>query len=131
MESIAREIYAAVVQRGYREGWTAEQFAARQVAKLAEELGELIGCIHAGSKERVWEWLALRGAAIAREVFDESTWKHAEIEDPYSAIEELADIVVVCCCLAEALMEFEPDLQVDLLELALQKAKRDRSRGVR
>ena len=39
-ENTQRAIYEAVKARGARGDWTAEQFAARCVAKLAEELGK-------------------------------------------------------------------------------------------
>ena len=36
-----KEVAQLVAERGYRDGWTAEQFAARQVARLMEGLEEL------------------------------------------------------------------------------------------
>jgi hypothetical protein len=42
--NIQSEIVEAVRARGYLEGWTNEQLAARQAMKLAEELRELIIC---------------------------------------------------------------------------------------
>jgi len=130
--NMQREIYDAVVKRGYRDGWTAEQFAARQLAKLTEELGELSRCVH-----MLWAFesgfeIELRSAAKqARAAFDGPGWENAWIESPLGALDELADIVVVACCLAEALGETRPDLGVDLPELALAKAKADVIRGVR
>ena len=128
-----REIYEAVVARGYREGWTAEQFAARQVAKLTEELGELLHHVHQlGYADSAFEW-SLRNSAIqARREFDDLlSWETAAIESPQDAMSELADIVVVACCLAEALGEFDYDSAGDLMEMALEKATADVARGVR
>jgi NTP pyrophosphatase (non-canonical NTP hydrolase) len=130
--NVQREIYDAVKARGYRDGWTVEQFAARQAAKLAEELGELVACIHqVYGVTMYWEDELKRGADGGRDEFDDGDWAGAAIEDPYTALDELADIVVVACCLAEALAEFEPPAAVDLLEHALKKAKADVKRGVR
>ena len=132
MESQQRRIYDAVVHRGYREGWAAEQFAARQVAKLTEELGELSRCIH-----MLWAFesgfeIELRCAAEqARAAFDGPGWENAWIESTQDALDELADIVVVACCLAEALGEIRPDLDTDLMQAALAKADADVTRGVR
>ena len=127
-----REIYEAVVARGYRKGWTAEQFAARQVAKLAEELGELLHHVH---QERYtdspFEWSLKATADQAREAFDASSWENAAIESPQDAMSELADIVVVACCLAEAIGEYDFDSTGDLMEMALEKATADVARGVR
>jgi len=42
---IQTEIAQAVARRSYRKGWTPEQFIARQVCKLAEEVGEVAGLV--------------------------------------------------------------------------------------
>ena len=127
-----REIYEAVVARGYRKGWTAEQFAARQVAKLTEELGELARHIHQlGFADSPFEWSLRATANQARDAFDASSWAKAAIESPQDAMSELADIVVVACCLAEALGEYDYDSAGDLMEMALEKASADVERGVR
>ena len=39
-EALQKMVAKAIQQRGYRQGWNDGQFAARQVAKVQEELGE-------------------------------------------------------------------------------------------
>lgn len=39
---LCQQVLGAVEKRGYREGWTNEQFIARQVLKIADELGEVV-----------------------------------------------------------------------------------------
>ena len=136
--SIQREIYDAVVRRGYRKGWTADQFAARQVAKLTEEFGELIDYVHLDHGDTLdhstLSWAVMIAAAEGRRVFDDVSqerWAHSSITSPQAAMDELADIVVVACCLAEALGEIRPDLDTDLMRAALAKASADVVRGVR
>ena len=121
-------IIAAVERRGYREGWTDEQFAARQVAKLTEELGELMGHIwqlgQANGPSR-WEDKIFWASVNAKPAFDYGKWENAEVTDADAAISELADIIVVACCLADALGE------PDIMARALEKAQNDVGRGVR
>jgi len=103
------KVYQAVEDRGYTEGWTANQFAARQIPKLLEELGELsqcfdlpVPCRKAEDVARELETLALevrcitgnrrweqgnplndeldRLAGIARDLFDDKTaWADAQL----------------------------------------------------
>ena len=129
------KVAQAVRERGYYEKpngdpWTSEQLAARQVAKLAEELGELVECIAAfgwdGHRQRYgYEWL-LEGAVrqSARDQFDSDHWHGAVVLNAYGAASELADLQVVLFTLADA-------LGVDAVELAVEKAERDKTRGVR
>jgi NTP pyrophosphatase (non-canonical NTP hydrolase) len=133
--SIQDDVAAAVCDRGYYEKpngdpWTKEQLAARQVAKLTEELGELSyyipRCVM-GWARRSSDWeMGLRLAARrAREDFDNpKAWGEAEVLHSDAAAEELADIQVVVFTLADA-------LDVDVLELAREKALSDVERGVR
>jgi len=141
LESIQRRIYDAVVRRGYRDGWTAEQFAARQVAKVAEELGELARHVHidhgdGGSDHSTLAWSLTISAREGRRIFDDTDcnghrWARTSVIDARSALAELADIMVVACCMAEALGELCPDMDTDLMRAALQKADADVTRGVR
>jgi NTP pyrophosphatase (non-canonical NTP hydrolase) len=123
---------AAVCDRGYYEKsngdpWTKEQLAARQVAKLTEELAELTEAIWAIGQRNgpaPWEeslWIAGKEARMA---FDGDSWENAEVTDAELAAGELADIQVVVFTLADALGE-------DVLELAREKALSDVERGVR
>ena len=128
-----RAIYDAVAQRGYRYGWTAEQFAARQVCKLSEELCELNAgfCL----PEEYWRTLAPGSRYVFAGLFDDKAKWLEEPEgledcDIESAKDELADLQVVVMCLAEALGEIcgEP---FDVVRAALDKATADVERGVR
>ncbi len=40
MSDLQYQVYAAVAARGYRDGWTPEEFVRRQFLKSVEELGE-------------------------------------------------------------------------------------------
>lgn len=129
--TVQDEVVTAVEARGYRNGWTDEQFAVRQIAKLTEELGELNRhARHLGLDDRGWhqhsKWEKALGEAaqIARYAFDEGDWSEAWMVNRNAAIEELADIQVVVFCLADA-------LGVDVVELAREKAQEDIGRGVR
>jgi NTP pyrophosphatase (non-canonical NTP hydrolase) len=123
-----QEVYAAVVERGYREGWTAEQFAARQVAKLQEELGELNHTIRQGHAVST----AIDEAAhTAQKHFDH--WEHwglTFVGFPKRAQQELADIQVVVFSLAAAIAEITGE-PFDVVEAAREKATADVERGVR
>jgi NTP pyrophosphatase (non-canonical NTP hydrolase) len=130
--NIQQEIYKAVARRGYRDGWTAGQFAARQVAKLTEELGELLAHVHTVAEVKMdWEDRVFEAARHARRWFDRGNWEYAYVKSAHDAIDELADIVVVACCLAEALGEHKAGMDVNLMDLALSKARADVVRGVR
>jgi len=136
MPNYQAEIVANVDARGYRvkrDGirWTDAQYAARQVAKLTEELAELSAYIHHiqaghGGPQCVARWeLELSTAAIhAESAFDSGTWGRAHIAHAEKAADEAADMLVVLYNLADA-------LGVDLNALALEKSRADVERGVR
>lgn len=125
-----RSIYSAVVARGYRAGWTPVQFAARQLAKLAEELGEASLCV-----ELSGELAGLIAAAgdQGRRTFDNRghfCWQTADIDDINHLRAELADMLVVIMTLGETLNEID-GRQTDLMQAAVEKALNDIGRGVR
>jgi len=124
-----QQVARAVAQRGYRDGWTAEQFAARQVCKLAEELAEL-GAHFRGNHQYTVEVQLEQLGIDAKLAFDEGNWTNAEVRNPRAALEELADVMVVVFCLAEALGEMLNE-RVDVVALAMAKANTDMVRGVR
>ena len=129
MPNYQAEIAANVAARGYREGWTDEQYAARQVCKLGEELGELSTYIWATNGPdtqhmRRWEVKLAQLQEWARADFDLPVWATAHIEDASAAASEAADMLVVLYNLADA-------LGVDLNALALEKSRADVERGVR
>jgi hypothetical protein len=135
--SVQQQVAAAVAARGYRKGWTTEQFAARQVAKLMEELGELAEMFFLSTKcNREGNNLdnLIDGAAtFAGERFDDpDDWAEARpIQGTIRfAKKELADIQVIVFTLAQALSEIEGD-PLDSAQAALAKAAADIGRGVR
>lgn len=128
------EVAAAVTERGYRAGWTAGQFAARQIAKLQEELGELAELTATDAFYLKPWWLphVREAARKCKWAFDsaEHWWKHAIIADVERAKEELADLQVVIFCLADALGEISGE-PYDVVQAAVEKAQEDVERGVR
>jgi len=115
-------VYAAVEARGYTDGWTPQQFAARQAAKLQEEVSEYADFCHLPA--RLATDITVAGQH-ARTVFDiERQWATSGCFDREAACKELADIVVVALCAAEV-------LHFDVLEAALNKATGDIVRGKR
>lgn len=124
--------------RGYRDGWTAEQFAARQVAKLTEELGELARYIAFGGlgshslAQRMTLHVDIIGTGDqARWNFDDQDgWSICELGDMNIAKSELADIQVVVFNLAHALAEITGE-PFDVVQAAVEKSAADVERGVR
>lgn len=126
-------VYEAVKARGYREGWTAGEFAARQIMKGIEEIAELAEHV-ATRGQAVPDWLmAIRLAGkLARRAFD------AERGENYlagwgAAHEEAADVVVTMLSLAGCLDEDQPEggFFADVVMTAESKATADVQRGVR
>lgn len=118
----------AVTQRGYRAGWTAEQFAARQVAKLQEELAELAE--QAPLPKALPLQIEIAGDG-ARRMFDDAAVWAGDFDNwnIAKAKAELADVVVVALALAAVLDELTPPY--DVLAEAVAKATADVTRGVR
>jgi hypothetical protein len=128
-----QRIFQAVVNRGYLEGWTMEQFAARQVAKAGEELGELVTSVRGGRfmmpSACSWQYYLKAAAGWCRQAFDESdAWTWTQI-DTQVAKSELEDLYVVLSCLEAALNEI--DGPYDMEQAALDKALADVERGTR
>lgn len=125
----AQEIVAAnVAARGYKNGWTDEQFAARQLAKAVEELAEaanhVIGPAHFHATHY---WLNdLKDAGIAARIqFDQPLhWRDIGIDDIAKLRRELADVQVVLLAAAQA-------LDFDIIQAAIHKSGADVERGVR
>ncbi len=128
-----RAVYRAVEKRGYRAGFNVEQFFARQIMKLTEELAELALLVDWDEDTRGFLTLLIYAGKEARRCFDmdmprrQRLLHHVNLED---AKKEIADLQVVVYCLAEALSERmgEP---VDAERLALQKSRADVPRGKR
>jgi len=135
MPNYQAEIAANVAARGYREGWTDEQYAARQVCKLGEELGEAVHQLKQCYSDDPSDlapmpaWMGrLSTAQIrCREAFDNRgsyQWDRVFIRDRDALIGELTDMQVVLAVAGHA-------LGVDLNALALEKSRADVERGVR
>jgi NTP pyrophosphatase (non-canonical NTP hydrolase) len=123
-----QQVFQAVKARGYLDGWNESQFAARQIAKLTEELGEL-ALLFQFDGYTCWPRLLRQAAREARVAFDDDFegWLNSGVDletDLSRFIEEAADVLIPLLCLAEV-------LQFDLLEAARVKALADVPRGVR
>jgi len=122
----------AVEARGYRDGWSDEQYAARQVAKLGEELGEAVENVatlgraaHLNAERASWEETVKSSAYWARMAFDYMPmWERAAVLDSEALASEAADLQVVLFTLADV-------LGVDVVQAAITKAEADVNRGVR
>ena len=124
-----QDVAELVAQRGDREGWTPEQFIARQVAKLAEEVGELAQ--HVDLPGRLGPLIASTGT-IARWTFDrDEMWcEHGTLCTSHALMAELADVQVVVFCLAEELARLTGE-DYDVVERALVNVAADTMRGKR
>ena len=133
MKTPQQQVAENTAARGYRDGWTAEQFAARQVCKLVEELAELSTNIWTGSNLEVisyWEQLICTAGEDARRHFDNvSRWDVSSVTAE-TAKSELADIQVVVFNLAAALAEITGE-PFDVVQAAVDKSAADIERGKR
>jgi NTP pyrophosphatase (non-canonical NTP hydrolase) len=128
-QSIQAEVARLVAEQGCRKGWTPEQFIARQVCKLAEEVGELAQ--HVDLPGRLGPLIASTGT-IARWTFDqEEMWrKYGTLCTSHALMTELVDIQVVVFCLAEELARLTGE-DFDVVERALVNVAADTMRGKR
>ena len=127
MTNYQKRIVEAVKARGYRYGYTDNEFAAMQVAKIYEELGEFLEYVWPTGNHQsagTWEDYAVNAGILAREWFDHGNPSNADITDREAAAGELADVLVVVYNLGDA-------LGIDVNERALAKAESDVERGVR
>ena len=124
----AQTIVAAnVAARGYADGWTAEQFVARQLAKLTEELGESLDQIDGLDAWADENWLTVGYDAgrAARAQFDvREAWGGVYLPNPDALRAELADMQVVLFAAAQA-------LDFNIAQAAIDKSAADVARGVR
>lgn len=120
-------IYAQVAGRGYgphQQGLDAEQFAGRQIAKLIEEALEALEAIGLPGYVTFFANERPRLEAAFKEMFDDKGAWQESIVNRAALIKELADVAMPLFCAATA-------LNVDLLDLAAEKAASDTIRGVR
>lgn len=120
-------IYHNVNGRGYINGTglTADEIIARQVAKLTEELGEVMKATRPpATLVHTWRSALLDASNKARYSFDDrNAWNGATVDREKLAA-ELADIVVVAAVCSGL-------LGIDVFQLAVEKSERDVRRGVR
>lgn len=122
--SYQSSVAEAVKARGAREGWTPEQYAARCVCKLMEELSELEGTIRWEGPYPDWVNLLNDGGDLAREHFRDSEAWTVEGFGTGSARGEVVDLMVGILCLAQVIAEIEGE-PFDVLQEALVKAESD------
>ena len=117
-------VAANVAARGYRDGWTQEEFVARQLAKLTEELAEAFWYVHGIEQTDIAANIPDIGES-ARQAFDDaSVWSKARIYQPDALRAELTDMMVVLLAAADALGFY-------ILPAAIEKSSQDVARGVR
>lgn len=123
------QVAASVARRGYRAGWTAAQFLARQVAKLMEELGEVAECLDPTDPGAwlLFDAIAAMGVRAGR-IFDKPwPWASTVVVDLTSLKAELADIQVVLFAVSHAIEEIGED-PFDVVDAAVAKAAADEQR---
>ena len=128
-QSTQAEVARLAAERGCRKGWTPEQFIARQVARLAAQIGELPQ--HVDLPGRLGPLIISTGN-IARWTFaqDELWREHGTLCTSHALMTELVDVQVVVFCLAEELARLTGE-DYDVAERALAKVAADRVRGER
>lgn len=129
MKELQALVAKAVADRGYRQGWTDEQFAARQICKAVEELGELILAViwQHGHNNPAWYLSLMDAKENAREAFDSfdaGFWSYVDDIDTDEIVAELPDVLIPLLVLAET-------LDIDLEQAVREKVLGDVSRGVR
>ena len=121
-------IFKALVDRGYTDGLTADQLAARQVAKMLEEVLEATDHI-TGFSPRVQSLIVTLHAEVRAEFDDLVRWQEQGSICDHQGLEyELCDVGVTLANAAEAMYM---DEQFDVMQGALRKATNDVKRGVR
>lgn len=121
-------IYNSIAKRGYVDGLEPEQFLARQVAKLTEELTEVAHELHLPVRLQTDLYEV---AHQAKRMFDnKELWKRYKVKNLDKLKKEMADCMVVLLGMAHTIELYE-DKYFDLVGVAVEKAKSDEGRGVR
>ena len=133
LNNVQATVYQNCVKRGYRKGWTAEQFLARQILKMQEELGES-SQYFALNSIAIFSSIAHTGKR-AQKKFDDGRYglfgedfAHPSVVDGFK--KELADMQVVLFQMAAMVEEIEGE-PFSVVEAALKKSGKDIERGVR
>ena len=126
-QSIQAEVARLVAERGCQQGWTPEQFIARQVAKLSAQIGELPQYVDLPGRLGP---LIISTGNIARWTFaQEQEWREQRtLCTSHALMTELVDIQVVVFCLAEELARLTGE-DFDVTERALVKVATGTMRG--
>jgi NTP pyrophosphatase (non-canonical NTP hydrolase) len=128
-ERTPQDVAGLVAQRGDRGGWTPEQFIARQVCKLAEEVGELAQLVDLPGQ--LGPLIASTGTIARWTLGQDQTWQDGGTScAPHALMAELADVQVVVFCLAEELARPTGE-DYDVVEHALVNVAGDTMRGQR
>lgn len=119
-----QRVAANVAARGYQDGWSDEEMAARQVPKIIEEAAELADTVRYGYVIPWWVSASANAGRECREAFDEHDIWHKATIDKEKAKAELTDIAIAALTMAQA-------LGFDLVQAAIEKAAADVERGKR
>ena len=140
MKELQSLVAQMVAERGYREGWTDEQYAARQICKVVEELDELTRAIrwarasaNHGGGAMIGEWAQRLSDAAFQASCDFDSDPNAKEREGWDKIvgvdlsviaAELPDVIIPLLVLAET-------LGIDLEQRIREKVLGDVARGVR
>jgi NTP pyrophosphatase (non-canonical NTP hydrolase) len=127
----------ATKERGYRDGFTDEQFLARQILKMQEELGELVDHVNKFEDDSI-AWDVLELGEKSRGSFDRiEEWQKAFTclaatakGNPDLLREEMTDMMVVLFNMATVIEEITEE-PFDVVQSAVDKSRSDVKRGVR
>lgn len=132
-QTAQQRVVGSVCQRGYLDGWTYAQLAARQICKLQEELAELSACVTPSPflEGEAFAFNLQKAGAFARRLFDiRAEWGYEPTADIDALKKEAADMQVVLFCLA-ASIEGLTNQPFDIVAAAVEKSTSDEKRGVR
>lgn len=125
MRELQALVAQAVADRGYREGWTDEQYAARQICKAVEELSELQTGISWFLRLLPFvTGLRLTGQYAQQDFDQPDGWDEVVGVDLEVIAAELPDVVIPLLVLADT-------LGIDLEQAIREKVLGDIGRGVR
>ena len=134
MKTPQEQVAENTAARGYRDGWTAEQFAARQVCKITDGLGNLTANIWSTSEyDNVAFWERLINIASVdalSHLNDKTRWSSASVSVFNSTKRTLAYIQIAIFNLAAALAEITGE-PFDVVQAAVDKSAADIERGKR
>lgn len=127
-----RRVCELVRSRGYLDGWTPEQVAARNITKLGEEFGELAELFDLPDNAR---FAIDRAGMVSKQTFENRRlW--SDINGPKKEVSidkicsEIADVMVVVLVLSGAIREITGS-EFDPVVAAVAKATNDIGRGIR